>query len=200
MRRRYSTRARGQRVFEDRCNVAMVAIRPWTLEEVRRLPEDGNRYELVRGELFVTPSPTEDHEMIAARLHEVLAPYVARNGLGLVFRPRAVFRRRGSEVEPDLQVRQAKRPGAKDWDESPTPILVIEILSPTTRRRDREQKRSFYIEEGVAEYWIVDPEEKAITRVRPGEKDEHIVDRLLWSPSGASEVLMVEVGSMLRSE
>ena len=78
----------------------------WTLEELHRLPDDGNKYELVRGNLFVTPAPTEAHETILARLTMILVPYVAANELGLVYRPRAVVRFDGSEVEPDLMVRQ----------------------------------------------------------------------------------------------
>src|SRR5438045_5594867 len=91
-----STRALAQPLVEDRCHVAMVAIRPWTLEELQRLPDDGNKYELVRGELFVTPAPSEDHETIAARLSNILSQYVERHGLGLVFLPRAVFRLQAS--------------------------------------------------------------------------------------------------------
>jgi Uma2 family endonuclease len=176
----------------------MVAIRAWTLEELHRLPDDGNKYELVRGELFVTPAPSEDHEMVAVHLHDVLAPFVKQHGLGVVFRPRAVFRKKGSEVEPDLMVRQPQKRGARGWAHAPRPILVVEILSPTTRRRDREQKRSFYMDEGIAEYWIVDPEECDITRVRPGERDETARDSLRWTPSGASESLVVDVAELFR--
>ena len=55
----------------------------WTLEELHSLPDDGNKYELIRGQLFVTPPPTDAHETICARLHRLLDPYVAANGLGL---------------------------------------------------------------------------------------------------------------------
>jgi Uma2 family endonuclease len=177
----------------------MVAIRPWTLDELHRLPDDGNKYELVRGELFVTPAPTENHEMVAARLNAVLVPFVTRNRLGLVLHPRAVFRLEGSEVEPDLMVRQPKKAGARDWDESPIPILIVEILSPTTRLRDRGRKRSFYMDSGVPEYWIVDPDEHTITRVRAGAKDETIGDRLTWSPAGARESLVVDLAEVFAS-
>ena len=107
----------------------MAAItKQWTLAEVHSLPDDGNKYELVRGELFVTPPPTDPHETIGARLGRVLDPYVEAQGLGYVFHARAVMRFEGSEVEPDLMVRQPKVPGTVDWDEAPTPF---------TDRRDR---------------------------------------------------------------
>jgi hypothetical protein len=73
-------------------------LKRWTLEEVHRLPDDGNKYELVRGDLFVTPPPTDDHETIAARLAKALTPYVEAQRLGLVYRPRAVLRFEDSDV------------------------------------------------------------------------------------------------------
>jgi Uma2 family endonuclease len=165
----------------------------WTLAEVHSLPDDGNKYELIRGELFVTPAPTEVHETISARLTRILDPYVAAQGLGYVFHPRAVVRFEGSEVEPDLMVRQPKSEGEPDWDRAPTPVLVVEILSPTTRRRDRAQKRDFYTEVGIAEYWLIDPERKNVTVVRPNEPDLTTADKLIWSPAGTSASLEIEV-------
>ena len=109
----------------------------WTLNEVHSLPDDGNRYELVHGVLYVTPPPLDDHETVAARLTRVLDPYVAANGLGFVYRPKAVFRiGRKVQLEPDLMVRRqhpSPRHSDKDWETAPTPSLVIEILSPGTR-------------------------------------------------------------------
>ena len=67
----------------------------WTLEEVHRLPDDGNKYELIRGELFVTPPPSVDHEEVLARLSAILTAYVERHGLGRVYHPRASFDSRG---------------------------------------------------------------------------------------------------------
>ena len=90
---------------------------PWTIEKMYRLPDDGNKYEVVRGELFVTPPPTDHHETIAARLTTILSPYVVAKGLGLVYHPRAVMQFEGSEVEPDSWCASNKphrtRPGRK---------------------------------------------------------------------------------------
>lgn len=170
------------------------AVKRWTLEELHSLPDDGNKYELVRGELFVTPPPTFDHETIGARLAQILTPYVGAHRLGLVYRPRAVLRFEGSEVEPDLMVRHPA-PGA-DWDRAPVPILVVEILSPSTRRRDREQKRAFYLDAGVAEYWMVDPETRSITVVGTGGRDIVETERLAWAPAGARAPLEIEVAEL----
>jgi Uma2 family endonuclease len=167
----------------------------WTLEELHSLPDDGNKYELVHGELFVTPPATDEHETIGARLSRLIDPYVATLGL-LVYRPRAVVRFEGSEVEPDLMVRAPKAGVGNAWETAPVPILVVEILSPSTQRRDRKQKRDFYFEVGVEEYWIVDPDDRSIRSVRPSRVDIVARDRITWWPTGASQPLDVSVSDV----
>jgi Uma2 family endonuclease len=96
-----------ERDKEERIDMPMAMhANQWTLEELHSLPDDGNKYELVRGELFVTPPPTDEFETVLARLSRILNPYVATHGLGMVYHPPAVMRFEGSEVEPDLMVRQ----------------------------------------------------------------------------------------------
>ena len=168
----------------------------WTLEELHSLPDDGNKYELVRGELFVTPPPTDDHETILARLSRLLDPFVAAYGLGFVYHPRAVLRFQGSEVEPDLMVRQPQPEPGRDWDVAPIPSLVVEVLSGSTRRRDRQQKKNLYMDAGVAEYWIIDPEQRTVTVVRPREPDRLEGERVIWEPvTGSSrlEIVLADV-------
>ena len=169
------------------------AVKQWTLEEVHSLPDDGNKYELVRGELFVTPPPTDPHETIASRLTRILDPYVEQHGLGFVYRPRAVMRFEGSEVEPDLMVRSLHPSDEPDWDDAPIPLLIVEILSPSTRRRDQVQKRSLYMDAGVAEYWMVDPERRVVTVVRLGREDVVARETVRWRPDGAAAELTFEV-------
>jgi Uma2 family endonuclease len=165
----------------------------WTLEELHSLPDDGNKYEVVRGELFVTPTPTNEHETILARLTRILDPYVQANGLGYVYHPRAVVRFDGSEVEPDLMIRQPLVRDDVTWDDAPIPVLVVEVFSGSTRRRDQVQKRSLYADAGVAEYWMIDPERRTITAVRQNAKDLVSSDHLSWSPPGASLPLVIDI-------
>ena len=164
----------------------------WTLEELHSLPDDGNTYELIHGVLFVTPAPGPKHENVAARLTRLLDPYVAANGLGYVYHPHSILRRHGSEVEPDLMVSQSVDTDG-GWDTAPTPILVVEILSPSSQRRDGEQKRDFYMEESVPEYWIVDPERQTVRCVRPGEDDVVSDESVTWLPAGVEEPLTVRL-------
>jgi Uma2 family endonuclease len=168
-------------------------LKRWTLEEVHSLPDDGNKYELVRGDLFVTPPPNEDHETILSRLTRVLDPYVAAQRLGMVYHPRSVMRFDGSEVEPDLMVRQPRIVTDKDWDDAPTPILIVEVLSGSTRRRDHLQKRELYLEAGVAEYWIIDQEARNVRVVRAGQKDAVVTEELRWDAPGATAPCIVDL-------
>ncbi|MGH7637272.1 MAG: Uma2 family endonuclease [Gemmatimonadaceae bacterium] len=164
---------------------------PWTLDMLHRLPEDGNKYELIRGELFVTPPPTGEHENVIGILHEILAPYVRDHRLGRVYRPHAVVRVDDSEAEPGLFVRaQGPRIG-NDWQKAPLPILLVEVLSPSTRRRDFHQKRSFYMDVGIPEYWVVDPEERVVHVFAAGGEPRVESDVLRWRPTGTTEPLEI---------
>ena len=172
------------------------AIKHWTLDELHRLPDDGNKYEIVRGELFVTPPPTDDHETIIARVSRRLEAFVEAQRLGFVYHPRAVVRVKSSEVEPDLMVRARKPAGGRDWDDAPIPILVVEVLSASTRRRDLGPKRDFYLEIGVAEYWVIDAQARAVRAVRRGAADQVQTDEIAWHPSDASDALTIRVSDL----
>ena len=165
----------------------------WTLEELHRLPDDGNKYELIRGELFVTPPPSVDHEEVLARLNAILTGYVEKHGLGKVYHPRAVIRFEGSEAEPDLMVRAVPSGvHGNAWEKLPPPLLVVEVLSPTTRRRDHVNKREYYLDAGAAEYWVIDGERHEIRVFRRGVPDVVVGDTLAWRAATA-EPLMLEV-------
>ena len=172
-----------------------LSTRHWTLAELERLPDDGNKYELVDGELFVTPAPSPAHESLAAVLLAIVVPYVQAEKLGRVFTPRAVVRTDESEVEPDLMVRPATPTPPATWTEMPTPLLVVEILSRTARRRDEQQKRVLYRRIGVGEYWMVDRWSRTIRVVR-GDADDRVAESVLeWNPEGAGKALRIDVAA-----
>jgi len=167
----------------------------WTLAELDRLPDDGNKYELVDGELFVTPAPSPAHEALVTELFELVYPYVKAQTLGRLVFPRSVVRQQGSEVEPDMMVRPPTPTRPETWAEMPTPLLVVEISSRTTQRRDNEQKRGFYLRIGVAEYWIVDRFTRTIRVVRANADDVVCASELVWFPPAATEPLNVDVAA-----
>ena len=173
--------------------MAVPLTEPWTLEQLDRLPDDSNRYELLGGELLVTPPPSEAHETIVARLNALLVPFVVANGLGLVHHPRSVVQVGDERTEPDLMVRaESLHTG---WASAPIPILVVEVLSRSTRDRDLGKKRHFYMKSGVAEYWMVDREEEVVIQVRPGS-ERRISAIMTWSPPGTSATLDVDVAKI----
>lgn len=177
-----------------------VATKRWTIEELHSLPDDGNKYELVRGQLFVTPAPRQHHQVVINNLTEALLPYVVANRLGQVWQARSIVRWGENEVEPDLFVRAVHPTPAADWAGAPRPILVIEVLSDSTRRRDLTEKRQLYIDEmGVPEYWIVDPESRTVHVVRPGMPDLPLDAMLTWLPAGATTELAIPIASIFEN-
>ncbi len=160
-----------------------MALPQITWQDVQQLPDDGNRYEAIGGELYVTPSPSVLHQRISKRLHRALLRLLEDPGYGEVFyAPLGVeFPATGEGVQPDLLFVSEERRGivADRWLVG-APDLVVEILSPTTSHRDRGIKRRLYERQGVREYWIVDPESEAVEVWRFGEERRHerVADRL----------------------
>jgi len=121
-------------------------------------PDDRLRYELVRGEILVTPSPSPMHQRISKRLQRQLEAYFETRSLGEVFNaPIDLILTEQDVFVPDLVVVTDPSHISKRGIES-APALVVEILSPSTRKQDRGVKARRYAELGVEHYWIVDPE------------------------------------------
>jgi Uma2 family endonuclease len=125
-------------------------------------PDDGKRYEIIEGELYVTPSPNPVHQRVSKRLLRVLVDYFEGRSLGEVFHaPVDLILTRGDVFVPDLLVAADSGHVSKRGIEGP-PLLVVEILSPSTSRQDRGVKARRYAELGVEHYWIVDPERRSV--------------------------------------
>jgi Uma2 family endonuclease len=134
----------------------------WTYEDYLRLPEDGNRYEVIRGFLYVTAAPYPLHQYVSAELHLLVGGFVRERKLGVVLSAPLDVRlpqRIGDPVQPDLVfLRTGNQPRWEvDGSFEGAPDLAIEILSRSTAQRDRKIKRDAYREAGIQEYWIVDP-------------------------------------------
>lgn len=172
------------------------AAHRWTREEVLALPDDGKRYELVAGELLVSPSPRRAHQFAIRNLLRLVDPYVRANGIGeLSFAPADLEIRPGESYQPDLFVLPlvAGRP-PKEWSDAATPLLVIEVSSPTTARYDRVVKRPAFQDAGVAEFWIVDLDARLVERWRPSDsRPEIAIHRLTWLPVGATFPLEIDL-------
>ena len=136
-------------------------IRPvFTYEDLRLMPDDRNRYEVIDGELLVTPSPTIAHQTASKRIQLELMLQLERTGRALVFAaPVDVIFSQLRTVVPDLVIiDQSRRNIVSRRGIEGAPDVIIEILSPSSRRNDRELKAKLYAAEGVREYWLVDDE------------------------------------------
>jgi Uma2 family endonuclease len=128
--------------------------------DLQATPNDGKRYELLQGELFVTPSPSTVHQRVSRRLQRQLEDYFHGRATGEVFNaPLDVIFTPHDVLEPDLLVVADQSHISKRGVEKP-PLLVIEILSPSTRKVDLGLKYRRYAELGVQHYWIVDPDQR----------------------------------------
>jgi Uma2 family endonuclease len=132
-----------------------------TYDDFVLFPDDGQRHELIDGEHYVTPSPIPRHQAILWNLVALLAPYLEDHPIGRAFTaPLDVVFSDFDVVEPDLLYMSRERAAevltAKHV--RGTPELVVEIGSPSTRKRDETIKRHLYERTGVSEYWFVDPD------------------------------------------
>ena len=135
-----------------------------TYEDYCALPDDGRRYEILEGELSVTPSPSRSHQEFAANLLVVLKQFVTAHGLGTVFMaPFDVILEKTSVVVPDLCfVGRERLEVVTERAVEGAPDLIVEILSPGTARRDRGEKAQLYARHGVRHYWLADPDARVL--------------------------------------
>ena len=165
----------------------------WSVEEVEQLVDARAgltpRYELVQGELLVTPAPTPRHQRLVFHVALLLQRFLTEHGIGEVFLGPCVLKlATGERYEPDLFVLPAENGRRPVLDDSLVrPILVCESLSPGSSRHDRITKRRAFQRNDVPAYWIIDGDAEAFEVWRPGdERAELVDDRLVWRPSDAA--------------
>ncbi|MEO6194789.1 MAG: Uma2 family endonuclease [Thermoanaerobaculia bacterium] len=138
----------------------------WTYDDYARLPDDGNRYEVIRGNLYVTPAPNFDHQYVIAQLTRLLGNFGVETGLGFVLgAPFDILLPEGiaSPVQPDLAFfLRGNQPRSGDKNFRGVPDLVVEVESPSTRKRDRTIKLEAYRDAGAPEYWRAEPRSRVV--------------------------------------
>jgi Uma2 family endonuclease len=166
-------------------------IGSWTVDMLDALPEDGQRYEVIDGELFVTPGPGEFHQDIVLALSSRLQAYLNGRGVGkAMIAPADVRRgdRNRNMVQPDVfvvRLEAGKRP--------PYPyeihdlLLAVEVASPSNPILDYQVKRDLYQREGVGEYWVINPDARNVSRWQGRDDPGEVLSRALtWHPAGMS--------------
>jgi Uma2 family endonuclease len=154
------------------------AGRPFTVDDLDRMPDDGRRYELLDGVLVVSPRPTTVHQRAAFRL-AVALDAACPDGLMVVPEP-AVQLARDTEFDPDIVVVRASDVGGAKFNAPP--LLAVEVRSPSTAMVDLNLKKAAYERFGVQSYWVVDPDlhppSVTVLELRDGhyERAAHIYD------------------------
>lgn len=134
--------------------------RPLTVADLDLMPDDGHRYELIDGSLIVTPAPLVIHQRVSMALTRVLLADLP-DGFELLSAPTAVHLAGDTAVQPDLLV--ARRADLSGRALTVPPLLVVEILSPSTRLFDLNTKKARYERAAIASYWVVEPDALHLT-------------------------------------
>jgi len=158
-------------------------------------PDDGKRHELIDGVHYVTPCPNFSHQELLGRLHLAIGNFlVGRRSLGrVVLSPFDVVMSNHDIVEPDLLfIAGDQQSIITEANVQGSPALVVEILSPSTRRRDQGIKRQLFDQKGVREYWLVDPQNCRVSVCRrSGDGSFPIVSTLSAAADEQIETLLL---------
>jgi Uma2 family endonuclease len=170
----------------------------WTVEMLDALPDDGNRYEIIDGELFVTPAPSDVHQRVVLVLASRLEGYLRPTPIGRVMISPSDVRRPDREknrVQPDVFVvklldrRRPSYPFA-----FADVLLAVEVVSPNDPQYDYQTKRELYLGNGLPEYWIVDPRACTFARWRgAADPGELLAGRIEWQPAGLDVPLAIDI-------
>ena len=172
----------------------------YTADMVRALPDDGNRYETVYGELLVSPAPRGWHQELTLRLVIELRRYLEREQVGhAMLSPADISWGADSLVQPDVFVVALDQARTMDWARMRDLRLVAEVLSPSTTRYDRFTKRRLYQAIGIPLYWLIDGDARSVEIWNPNSSFPVIErDIIRWSPAGASAPFEMELEALFR--
>lgn len=158
-------------------SIAVAHGHHFSIDDLDQFPDDdGLRYELIEGTLIVSPSPTLLHQRAVMRITYLLAG-ACPPGLEVLPGPVDVVLGPATMVAPDAVLARTADVGAKRFDDA-LPLLVVEVISPSSRLIDPNTKRAAYQASGVEGYWIVDPIEPSVCCIRwpaDGTEDEQAV-------------------------
>jgi Uma2 family endonuclease len=173
-----------------------VSIPRYTVADLDRLPDDGNRYELLDGVLLVTPAPGATHQIVASRIHVRLAAAVQDRGHAYVVGPGAISVPPITQLQPDILVYPARFGPRTDWAKVTQHWLAVEVLSRSSRIYDREVKRGAYFALGVPELWLVVWRDRSVEVWRPGRAPEEVRDVIRWRVPALDPVVPIALGEV----
>jgi len=164
----------------------------WTAEMVRALPDDGKRHEVLDGVLFVSPSPSRSHQRAVSLLLVALHEYCRQHALGeALVSPADIEFSPKDLVQPDVFVLPTI---GSTWADADALTLACEVLSPSTARSDRYDKRRTYQRHRVPEYWIIDLDARFVERWLPDDARPEVLGEILeWQPRTGFQPLVLNL-------
>ena len=168
----------------------------WTYAEYCRLPDDGNKYEVLDGEVLMCPAPGTRHQHVATNLFFEVRGHVIKHSLGVILWDVDLLFVDGQFLRPDwLFVPASRRDGITDRGVEMAPDLVVEVLSPSSRKNDLVKKPRRYRDFGVPEMWVADPVRNLVHRfTAPGE--DVVRDVLAWRPPSGGPDLEIDLAKV----
>lgn len=173
----------------------------WTVEMLDALPEDGQRYEIIDGQLFVTPAPSDVHQLVSGAFYRRIDPYLRTGKIGrALYSPADVRKedRQRNRVQPDVfavRLVDGKRP-AYPYALADV-LLAIEVESPSNPLYDYQIKRELYLSNSVPEYWIANAEARIVSRWRGLDDPGEVFSRgVRWHPTGMAEPLVIDLPTL----
>ncbi|MGH7483870.1 MAG: Uma2 family endonuclease [Longimicrobiales bacterium] len=170
--------------------------REWTYADYAALPDDGNRYEVLDGEVLVTPAPGTNHQEIVGRLFRILFEYVDRHRLGRIYYDVDLLFQPHQYLRPDLLfVPSEEKRRLVERGMEGVPGLVVEVISPGSKQHDSVTKPARYRDFGVLDYWAVDPARRVVYVYDFRTSDEPRAEkaRVTWKPNPIVEPLELDV-------
>jgi Uma2 family endonuclease len=171
-----------------------VSVPRYTVDDLERFPDDGNRYELLDGLLLVTPAPRLVHQLVASRIHVALA--AATPAVANVVGPGAISVPPSTQLQPDVLVYPARFGPMLDWAKVTEHWLAIEVLSRSSRIYDREFKRDAYFALGVAQVWLVDIADLSVDLWRSHTEHTSVRDVIRWCVPGHEFVVPIDLAAI----
>ena len=165
-----------------------ISVPHYTIDELDRFPDDGNRYELLDGVLLVTPAPAQAHQIVANRLQATIT--AALLDVAHVVGPGVVVRKPKTQLQPDVLVYSARVSPRADWAAIKDHWLAIEVLSRSSQIYDRDFKRDAYLALGVQQVWLVDWRDRCVDVSTTPRKSKRVRDSIHWRPPGGDAVVI----------
>jgi len=184
--------------------MGMAALFDYTAREIRALNDRRDwgwpRYEVVEGELLVTPAPRSIHQRVVARMLFELMNYLRREPVGeALASPADISWGPKMLVQPDVFVVPIDEARKSEWTEVRHLLLAVEVLSPASWRADNLVKRRLFQREGVPLYWIVDADRRAVYGWTPDANEADVaMQTITWHPAGAATALVIRLEELFR--